>query len=114
MTTIDKINKATEILNAEGYNVNHKMVVFGLFQADYIEKDDIKSFIRINSKCNYKYNPDEISITFDLGIKKIDQSITSTEDNRKVANYILYICDVVDKLNALNIVLKRDLSELNL
>jgi len=114
MTTIEKVNKATDILNAEGYRVNHRMSVFGLFPNENIEQDVIKSFVRLDAKCIYSYSPDEIKISFRLWIKKIDGDICSTDENRMLAHYINHVCDVVDQLNDLQIVLKRDLSELNL
>ena len=114
MTTIEKISKATDILTAEGYRVDHKIMVFSLFQGRNVDLDDIKSFIRIESNCSYHYSPDEIEITFSLSIKKIDGSVNTTKDNRKLAAYINHLCDVVDELNGLHIILKRDLSELGL
>lgn len=114
MTTVEKIAKATELLNDEGYIVNHKMMVFSLFQNNEIEQDKIKSIMRINSKCCYTYSPDKIHIEFNLTIRKIDNTVCSVAENIELADYIKHLCDVVSYLNYLDISLNRNLSELNL
>ena len=106
------IEKATQIIEQEGYYVKHNMSVFSIFETREYEADDVKSVIRLNSRV--KYNPDRsMTISFAVGIQKMAQYDLPIETNRAIAKYLLHLCDVADELNNLHIYVK-DLSELGI
>jgi hypothetical protein len=107
----EKIEKAMQILEKEGYEVNHKMSPFSIFQSYDIEQNKVKGYVRIYERS--KYELDFIHITFTVAICKMcGSNELSIAENRNIANYMLHMCDVADELNGLNIVVHRDLREI--
>ena len=110
MTAEEKIKQITEIIEAEGYCFNHNMMTFTMFQNYDIERDEIKSFIRLN-ECS-RYEGDMVYITFNVSICSTGGSNRlPVEGYRSVANYLLHMCDVTDRLNAFKLVIHRDWSD---
>ena len=108
---MNNIQKAIKILQDEDYKVDHKMMPFSIFQSFDLENDKIKGYIRINE--HSKYELDFLYVTFNVSIcKMVGSDELTTEDNRNIAKYMQHLCDVVDALNGLNIVLHRDLREI--
>jgi hypothetical protein len=105
----EKIQKATELLEAEGYLLKHNYSPFALIQGEALEKDGIKSYVRLEDRV--KFERDLMFVRFGLVLRKYSDDRLITNDFRKIAEYMEHLCDVADELNDLEITVKRDIRE---
>lgn len=107
MTPEERLKKAIEIIEREGYYFpDDAGGQFVFFPDSGVVHDNVMGFVRLDGR--FKHGGNKVRISFAVSLCRLLHRDASTSLYRDVAAYLTHMCDVCDELNALDLVTEHD------